>query len=233
MAQAPDLPEIDPSVGDAMFADLDTRTTDQVVADIAAANPSRHGMPVEERKRRARALTGVLDISNLVIEDQLIVAAGGDPNEMMPGNKPRWTVADEADAGGSRTVKDHLTGDEFGQTAGLAASAEQQPGSEGSSSESAASGPVPEVNDGSNPSGSAPHSMTVPGVGEVMTVAGAYAAERADAEAARFAEQRAQTHQAIVDHRMQQTCDHKFGEPLDDDSKCTRCGLTFGDWANS
>ena len=204
MAQDPNFPEIDPSVGEQMFAELDARTTEQVVAEIAAANPHKHDTPVEERKRRARARAAPIDISSFAVEDQLIIAAGGDPNEMMPGNKPRWTVADEADANGSRTVKDHLTGLEFGQIA------VQEPTATPEQADMLV-GESTVVNDSSNPSGSA----------------------SLDAEIARFAEQLDEVRTSVVDDVRRSVCDHKFGEPLDDDSKCKLCGLTFGEWANS
>ena len=88
------------------------KTTDELLASMAAANPAKHGVTVAERLRRARELAEAFD--DLSVDDQLIVAAGGDPEEMLPGNKPRWTVA-APDKSGSCTVKDHLTGNEFGQ----------------------------------------------------------------------------------------------------------------------
>lgn len=191
MANAPDDIEVDPNAAAFLFMDLDERTTEQVVKDIAAAEPHRHGVPVEERRRRALATardTGWID--GLEAEDQLIVAAGGDPDEILPGNKARWTVSADG------MVKDHLTGQEFGHVEiGPAESAgsDQQSGN-GENAGEVTSDTRPAavtVNDGSIPSGSA-----------------AYAFERAQ-------------------------CDHKFPEPLADDSKCPRCGLTFGEWANS
>lgn len=81
------------------------RTTEEVVADIVAKDPAAHGVTLEERKRRARAQA--LDLSNLSADDALIVSIGGDPDETMGGNRPRWTVDGD-------TIKDHVTGKEWG-----------------------------------------------------------------------------------------------------------------------
>lgn len=81
------------------------RTTEEVVADIIAKDPAAHGVTLEERKRSARAQA--LDLSNLTADDALIVSLGGDPDETMGGNRPRWTVDGD-------TIKDHETGQEWG-----------------------------------------------------------------------------------------------------------------------
>ena len=81
------------------------RTTEEVVADIIAKNPAAHSVTIEERKRSARAQA--LDLSNLTADDALIVSLGGDPEETMGGNRPRWTVDGDI-------IKDHLTGQEWG-----------------------------------------------------------------------------------------------------------------------
>jgi len=81
------------------------RTTEEVVADIIAKDPAAHGVALEERNRRARAQA--LDLSNLTADDALIVSLGGDPEETMGGNRPRWTVDGDI-------IKDHETGQEWG-----------------------------------------------------------------------------------------------------------------------
>ena len=81
------------------------RTTEEVVADIIAKDPAAHGVTIEQRKRSARAQA--LDLSNLTADDALIVSLGGDPDETMGGNRPRWTVDGDI-------IKDHLTGQEWG-----------------------------------------------------------------------------------------------------------------------
>ena len=85
-------------------------TAEEAVARIVAQNPQKHGVTVQERMARARAavtrmLAAGADLSDLSAEDATIIAIGGDPNEMMTGNKPRYTV-DEAG-----NVKDHETGE--------------------------------------------------------------------------------------------------------------------------
>lgn len=78
------------------------KTTDELLASMAAANPAKHGVTVAERLRRAREFAEAFD--DLSVDDQIISDAGGDPEEMLPGNKPRWTVDNAG------TVRDHLTG---------------------------------------------------------------------------------------------------------------------------
>ena len=84
-------------------------TAEEAVARIVARNPQKHGFPVEERERRAKlaAIRESRDLSGLDADDALIVSVGGDPLEMMTGNKPRWTVDGDS-------IKDHLEGKEYG-----------------------------------------------------------------------------------------------------------------------
>ena len=101
--------DIAPDLGTQLFPE---ETAEEAVARIVAQNPQKHGVTVQERMARARdAVTRMLaagaDLSNLSAEDALIVSVGGDPNEMMVGNKPRWTVD------GDR-IKDHLEEKEYG-----------------------------------------------------------------------------------------------------------------------
>ena len=90
-------------------------TAEEAVARIVAQNPQKHGVTVEERIARAKAWAARMtanghDLSGLSAEDALIVSVGGNPNEMMVGNKPRWTVDGD-------TIKDHLEGKEYGVVA--------------------------------------------------------------------------------------------------------------------
>jgi len=95
-------PIADSAVGKKMFPD---RATEEVVAEIVAAEPGKHSTLLAERMRRARAAASAGD------EDAWegfararVSEIGGDFDEMMPGNKPRYTVEDNGD------VKDHDTG---------------------------------------------------------------------------------------------------------------------------
>ncbi len=99
--------DIDPSEkwSEQLFPD---ETTEEALARIVAQAPLKHGVTLEQRKARAAALfsrVGYVDQAELTAEDARIVEIGGDPNEMLPGNKPRYTV-DEAG-----NVKDHETGE--------------------------------------------------------------------------------------------------------------------------
>lgn len=98
--------EIAPDLGAQMFPD---ETTEEALARIVAQNPLKHGVTIEQRVARALEIAkraSAQDLSGLSADDALIVSVGGDPEEMMTGNKPRWTV--EGD-----TIKDHLEGKEF------------------------------------------------------------------------------------------------------------------------
>ena len=99
--------EFDAKSGQDEFPD---ETPEEAVARIVAQNPAKHGTTLETRLERARAavtrmLAAGADLSNLSAEDATIVAIGGDPNEMMVGNKPRYTVQEDG------SVKDHETGE--------------------------------------------------------------------------------------------------------------------------
>lgn len=101
MSEKLDLEKMPDNALQRMF---DDRTTDEVVADIVAAEPEKHGVTVAERLRRAKAEV-IFDDTELA-EEAAIRAAGGDPFEFLPGNRPRWTV----DAG---IIHDHLNNLKF------------------------------------------------------------------------------------------------------------------------
>jgi hypothetical protein len=92
----------DSAVAQKMFPD---RSTDEVVADIVAAEPGKHSTSLAERMRRAQeaASAGNEDAWEGFARAR-VSEIGGDFDEMMPGNKPRYTVEENGD------VKDHDTG---------------------------------------------------------------------------------------------------------------------------
>ena len=92
----------DAAVAQKMFPD---RSTAEVVADIVAAEPGKHNVPLAERLRRAQqsASAGDEDAWEAFCRAR-ISEIGGDFDEMLPGNKPRYTVEENGD------VKDHDTG---------------------------------------------------------------------------------------------------------------------------
>ena len=97
--------EIAPDLGAQMFPD---ETTEEALARIVAQDPLKHSVTLEERRARAvRQAQRTRILSDLDADDALIVSVGGDPQEMMTGNKPRWTVSGD-------TIKDHLEGKEWG-----------------------------------------------------------------------------------------------------------------------
>lgn len=105
MNDKPDGPGLDPAIAAKLFPD---RPVDEVVADIVAANPEKHGMTLEERIRRAKAAAvargSAADEEEALYRACVTELAHGDPDEMLPGNKPRYTVDDDGN------VKDHDTG---------------------------------------------------------------------------------------------------------------------------
>lgn len=98
----PNAPIADPGVGKKMFPE---RSAEEVVADIVAAEPGKHSTTLEERLRRAReaANAGDEDAWEAFCRTR-VKEIGGDFDEMLPGNKPRYTVEDNGD------VKDHDQG---------------------------------------------------------------------------------------------------------------------------
>lgn len=105
MSQKPDVPELDPAIAAKLFPE---RSADEVVSDIVAVNPEKHSLPVAERIRRAKAAAvargSAADEEEAFYRACVTEVAGGDPDEMLPGNKPRYTVDDDGN------VKDHDTG---------------------------------------------------------------------------------------------------------------------------
>ena len=95
----PDIEGAPESTLDDMF---ERRTTEQVVADIVSAEPAKHGVTLAERLKRAK---DAATFDSTDEDDAKIRAAGGDPDELLPGNRPRYTVDEEGN------VKDHQTGE--------------------------------------------------------------------------------------------------------------------------
>lgn len=95
--------DIAPDAASQMFPD---ETTEEAVSRIVAGNPQKHSTTLEERLRRAEAQArreAPLDVA-----EQMYIARvkeiGGDPDEIMVGNKPRYTMDEDG------SVKDHQTG---------------------------------------------------------------------------------------------------------------------------
>ena len=95
----PDIEGAPESTLDEMF---DQRTTEQVVADIVSAEPAKHGVTLAERLKRAK---DAATFDSTDEDDAKIRAVGGDPDELLPGNRPRYTVDEDGN------VKDHQTGE--------------------------------------------------------------------------------------------------------------------------
>lgn len=88
------------------------RTTAEIIADTVAANPRKHNVSEQERIRRAGvvARTQAADDDWQDLYELRCRDLGFDPNELMPGNRPRYTM-DEFYA-----LKDHETGETFALT---------------------------------------------------------------------------------------------------------------------
>jgi hypothetical protein len=85
---------------------LGDRTEDEIINDTVASDPRRHSTPVMQRLLAARRTAGTVDMDEWeAIYRARIIEIGGDPDEFMPGNKPRYTVDEE-----TGVVKDHETG---------------------------------------------------------------------------------------------------------------------------
>lgn len=98
--------EIAPDLGAEMFGE---ETTEDAVARIVARDPGKHGVTLGERKARAaeaaRRLAPTED--EQATYERRVREIGGDPDEMMVGNKPRYTMDEDGN------VKDHETGDTY------------------------------------------------------------------------------------------------------------------------
>jgi hypothetical protein len=105
MAQKPEGPELDPAIAARMFPE---RSTDEVVADIVSANPDKHGLSLSTRIAMAKSAAikrgSAFDEEEAFYRACVTELAGGDPDAMLPGNKPRYTVEEDG------TTKDHETG---------------------------------------------------------------------------------------------------------------------------
>jgi hypothetical protein len=104
MSKNTDHPILDPSVADRMFPN---RPTEEIIAELAAKRPDKHGIPLAERLRRVREAAGGEDDAWEGFYRARVLEIGGDPDEMLPGNKPRYTVEEDG------SVKDHLTSKVF------------------------------------------------------------------------------------------------------------------------
>lgn len=88
--------------------EMPDETIDEAVARLVAADPIKHGMTLAQREARAisaaKLLAAPIDEAEEAFNAR-VREIGGDPDEMMVGNKPRYTMDEFA------TVKDHLTGE--------------------------------------------------------------------------------------------------------------------------
>lgn len=98
----PNAPIADAGVAAKMFPE---RSTEEVIADIVASQPAKHGTTLAERLQRAREAANAGDEDAWeAFARQRVREIGGDFDEMLPGNKPRYTVEENGD------VKDHDQG---------------------------------------------------------------------------------------------------------------------------
>ena len=84
---------------------LPEASTEELIAAAVARAPHKHSAVPEARM--ARALRGVIDAGTdnwLETYESRVREIGGDPMELLPGNRPRYTMGDDLD------VKDHVTG---------------------------------------------------------------------------------------------------------------------------
>ena len=82
-------------------------TPGQFIERLVNGNPAKHGTPEPVRKRIAVSTAypaAEAAEKEIAAQDQRIRDVGGDPDEMMPGNRPRYTVDEDGN------VKDHDTG---------------------------------------------------------------------------------------------------------------------------
>ena len=85
----------------------DKRSTEEIVADMVARNPL-HSTPVQLREQIAVSIArhgAKADILEQRVYEARVQQIGGDPDEMLPGNKPRYTMNEDF------YVKDHFTGE--------------------------------------------------------------------------------------------------------------------------
>ena len=225
------------------------KTTAEIVADIVESDPAKHGVTLEERLRRARARAGSGDEAAWeAFYRARIEEIGGDPDEMMAGNKPRYTVDEETGAVkdhelglihlhsdaemkeqrfmfGEETgdVKDHETGDTYHAHSVLAPEAASQNSEQHGQSEE----PIP-------PAPAAPEDYTQPVVTEegraaAVKLFGAHMMKLAGPNAV---ELREQAHEILFALNAMD-CDHAWPADHVETSTCSKCGLTFGEWAAS
>ena len=96
--------DIAPELGAELFLE---ETTEEAVSRIVAQDPQKHGVTLEQRKARATELARRM----IPTEDEQaryerrVREIDGDPDAMMVGNKPRYTMDEDGN------VKDHETGE--------------------------------------------------------------------------------------------------------------------------
>jgi len=84
----------------------ENRTTEEIVADMVARNP-KHSTPVQLREQIAVSIArhgAKADILEQRVYEARVEQIGGDPDELLPGNKPRFTMNEDF------YIKDHSTG---------------------------------------------------------------------------------------------------------------------------
>lgn len=223
MAQEQGRAEVDgfvsPKEIDAVLQD--ERTTEQIIEELARAAPQKHGVPLARRLEFAQAAAkqGQPDALDAELEQQIyesrVYEIGGDPDEMLPGNKPRYTMGENYE------IKDHATG---------AVHAYELPNA-GSSGEPVAdvpASPRSQSEDVSARPRAAPERIGLSDQPLKNDEGQASALPNAGSDSHNGAKL-AQSH--ALDPA---TCDHSWpsNDPNDDD-RCVRCGITFEEWAMS
>ena len=226
-AHVDEHPKVDTEVmgggDDALLKMFPQRSTEEVVAEIVASDPRRHGVPVAERLRMAREAAAGGDYNAWeVFYRGRVIEIGGDPDAMQPGNKPRYTVDEE-----TGDVKDHDTG-------------EVHKGHQASASTDAAGG-----GDAQGVPGGAQEDAQAVGGREVDAPGhGAAGGAPVDAEPADGAHAEPDRHDAQPaapgdvgapgGAQDPATCEHVWpSENPADADECAKCYITFKAWANS
>ena len=199
---------------------LPDRTPEEIVQALVDANPAKHGLTLAQRLARVLALAkrdNLPDDYQRVYELR-VEQIGGDPDEMLPGNKPRYTMDEETLA-----IKDHETG----RVHHLAANQDAPTGGEPASPqtvEPGAAGMVATLKAQPQedyiiivrPDETAVHLFTPEGFAKLDESGDAY---------------------EVILHTSErpasEMCEHVWHEPVQADTPCSLCGLLFGVWAQS
>ena len=189
---------------------LPSRTTEEIVAALVAGNP-KHSITLAQRVAQMTALLKhegpdqTDDYQRLY--ELRVEQIGGDPDEMMVGNRPRYTMDEDTYA-----IKDHETGKiHYGDPAPSTTAAGEAldatvPEPEGGVTGRLGAIPAPGLR------GSEAARDSTPGQS-----IGDDAATRVDGETVRLLE----------------ACEHSWPDPVEAETPCSKCSLKFGQWVAS